>query len=399
MKFSTTLRMEALSRLGVKLFDVGNLLARLGQMTDRRKRKGRRYALADVLLLVILAKLSGQDRAEEVADWVANRQEELTRVLLLPWSSTPCAMTFQRIIEKAVVPNELAQLVGEFLSEKADVGRSVLVTIDGKSLRGTVSTERPNGEHLLAAYLPDEGIVLMQLPAGDHANEISVAPELLKRIDLRDKVVIGDAMHTQRKLSKQIVDASGDYVWFVKGNQPTLLSDIEQLFESDWRTDIGGRIPTDFETFSTINKGHGRLERRTITLSSMLNDHLDWPEAKQVFRLVRQRTDRKTDKTTTETVYGITSLDRSAATPETLLYFTRRYWAIESLHHCRDTTFREDSCRMTHANAGRVVASLNNLAIGLFRLNGYLNIAKARRQFEAAFHSLICLSPAPSLSC
>lgn len=36
-----------------------------------------------------------------------------------------------------------------------------------------------------------------------------------------------------------------------------------------------------------VNKGHGRLEKRTIWVSSELNTYLDWPGVKQVFRLER----------------------------------------------------------------------------------------------------------------
>lgn len=54
-----------------------------------------------------------------------------------------------------------------------------LVTIDRETLRGTSSPERPRGEHLLAAHLPQEGVVLRQLAVGAKENEISMAPELL----------------------------------------------------------------------------------------------------------------------------------------------------------------------------------------------------------------------------
>jgi len=91
--------------------------------------------------------------------------------------------------------------------------------------------EDPFGLHLLAAYLPGEGIVLMQMVVEkDKENEIVVAPKLLECLDLRQKVVVGDAMHTQRQLSIQIVAAEGDFVWIVKDNQPNTREAIERLF-------------------------------------------------------------------------------------------------------------------------------------------------------------------------
>lgn len=82
----------------------------------------------------------------------------------------------------------------------------------------------------------------MQVAAGEKENEISVAPTPLRCLDLRGKVVTGDAMHTQRTCSAQIVDAGGAYLWIAKDNQSTLRTDIEAVFTTDDRTVAGGHI-------------------------------------------------------------------------------------------------------------------------------------------------------------
>jgi predicted transposase YbfD/YdcC len=238
----------------------------------------------------------------------------------------------------------------------------------------------------LAAYLPEEGIVLMQVAAGEKENEIRVAPELLKCLDLRGKVVAGDAMHTQRPLSIQILEAGGEYLWLAKDNQPTLKEDIEDLFTANNRTVLGGRVPNDVRTYRTVDKGHGRQESRKITVSSELKGYSDWPGLEQVFRLERRRIDIRSGKEEREIVYGLTSLEAVEASPQRLLYLIRAYWGIENgLHHRRDVTFAEDRCRLTKGHAGRVMATLNNLVIGLLRQAGVTNIAQARRRFDANF--------------
>ena len=99
------------------------------------------------------------------------------------------------------------------------------------------------------------------------------------------------------------------------------------------------------ETATSVGKGHGRRERRTITTTTALNGYLDWPGIGQVFRLVRER--RVGGITATETVYGITSLTRSEADAGRLLELVRTHWSIESeLHHVRDVTLKEDACRV-----------------------------------------------------
>ena len=86
----------------------------------------------------------------------------------------------------------------------------MVIVIDGKTVRGTITAKDPFGLHLLAAYLPGDGIVLMQMVVEkDKENEIVVAPKLLQCLDLRHKVIVGDAMHTQRQISSQIVEAGG----------------------------------------------------------------------------------------------------------------------------------------------------------------------------------------------
>ena len=121
------------------------------------------------------------------------------------------------------------------------------------------------------------------------------------------------------------------------------------------------------ETTVSRGKGHGRMERRTLTTSTWLNEYLTgWPAVAQVFRLVRERTVK--GATTVEVVYGIASGGRVTLDGERLLTVTQDHWGIENgLHHTRDETFREDRCRGRRGHAPRVLASLRNVAVHLLR--------------------------------
>jgi hypothetical protein len=145
-----------------------------------------------------------------------------------------------------------------------------------------------------------------------------------------------------------------------------------------------GRLPKDFETVKETRKGHGRLEERTLTVSSQLNDFLNWPYLQQVFRLERRFVSTKTGKVQVQVVYSLTSLAREEITPRKLLTKIRSYWSIENgLHYRRDVTLREDHTRMTHGNAGRIMACLNNLVIGLVSTKTkYAYLPPARRFFD-----------------
>jgi predicted transposase YbfD/YdcC len=281
--------------------------------------------------------------------------------------------------------DNLEQLMAEYQSQVAKGGQDVVIAIDGKTVRGTITAGDPFGLHLLAAYLPGEGIVLMQMVVEkDKENEIVVAPKLLDCLDLRDKVVIGDAMQTQRQLSIQIVAAQGDFVWIVKDNQANTRKAIELLFAPEQPRPGFGCPPLDFRGAKTIEKQAGRIEERSITVSSLLNDYLDWPHLGQVFKLERRFTFLSTGVVETQVQYGLTSLTGQEADPNRLLKIIRSEWGIENgLHYRRDVTFQEDQTRMTQKSMGRVMAIINNLVISLIHRQGFDNHAHARRVFNA----------------
>ncbi len=368
-----------------QFFDVGSLYGRLCELRDKRKPKGLRYRLETILVIMILAKLCGEDNPSAIAEWAKHRTELLCEALQLERKTMPHHSTYRRIAEEVICVEELEQMLSMLWSSKRFFGKQVLLAMDGKVLRGTLDDEQ-NGVYLLAAYLPDEGLVLMEVEIAGKGSEIPAAPKLLKSIDLREKVVMGDAMHTQREVSIQIVEAGGDYIWLAKGNQPQIEQDIRLWFEPD-PTPIPGQgyVPKDFETAQKVSKGHGRLEQRTLTVSSQLQDFLDWPYLQQVFKLERKFTFLKTNKVQEQIVYGFTSLSREKITPSQLLTLIRSYWGIENgLHYRRDVTLHEDHTRMGKQNAARLMACLNNFILSL--LIGKLKfryLPSARRYFAA----------------
>lgn len=130
--------------------------------------------------------------------------------------------------------------------------------------------------------------------------------------------------------------------------------------------------------YTTLDKGHGRIEKRTIQTSTALNDYLEFPYVAQVIRVNRVFTDLKGENPKKETCFWITS---STADKETLLGLIRGHWSIEnSLHWVRDVTFDEDRSQIRTGSGPRVFASLRNLAISLLRLNGFKNIAAGLRE-------------------
>ena len=370
--------------------ELRTLYEQLSLLTDKRKRRGRRYPLAVILTVVVLAKLSGEDEVRGIAEWAKLRAETLVVAFGLKRAGMPHPTTYSRILGEAIVIEEFEQVVSEFF--RCRTGRGEAVAVDGKTLRGTIESGQTQGQHLLAVYDVEKGVVLQQRQVASKENEISAAPDLLKELDLAGRVVTGDAMFSQQQLSKQIVEAGGDYLWIVKDNQPNLRAAVERLFQPE--TCLAGHSPlkTDFERAKSLDRGHGRCERRTITVSGLLNAYLHWPHLGQVFRLEREVVTLKTGQKRLEVVYGVTSLSRRRVSPQQLLSLVRRHWQIENrLHYPRDVTFHEDACRLRFGHTQRVMAIVNNLTLGILRLQPFDYLPQARRFFAAHLFAALVL--------
>ena len=375
--------LEDMATIGI-VFDIGALTHYLEQVEDVRKARGQRYSLSFLLVLIILAKLAGENKPKGIADWLQLRRQQLVTAFKRQHPETPAYNTIRRTLQNMADGEDLQTHLNRFLHQQYGGMTSILVTIDGKTLRGTIPKGSTQGVHLLAAYLPAEGIVLMQVAVATKENEISAAPDLLATLDLKGRVVSGDAMFTQRTLSVQILAQGGDYIWLVKDNQPTLKADVAQFFEPS-RQAPGWNVPAlPQEQASSAQAGHGRVEKRSLTLIPDETGYLDWPGLEQVFRLERTVIHETTQKTTCEVVYGITSLSAAQTSAAEMLAFTQEHWGIENgLHYRRDVTLEEDATRMTHDTQAETMAILNNFIVGLTRKLGFKNLAAAQRAFEA----------------
>lgn len=371
------------------VFNISELMKDLQRLTDSRKARGKRHELPHILIFILLAKLAGEDTPKGIAEWVKLRQRQLVSSFKTKRDSVPAYNTIRRTLAEVVKEDELQDIFRLFLYRQYGGQQTVLVVLDGKTVRGTIPKGNTKGVHLLAAYLPEEGVTLFQVAvgAGEKENEITAAPRVLTRLNLKGRVVCGDAMFTQRKLSVQIMGQGGDYIWFVKGNQEQLRRDVEQFFMAP-RKAKGWHISRLPETVAeSCQKAHGRLEQRKLTLVRDETAFVNWPGLQQVFKLERTRISCRTGEITEEVVYGITSLSPERGTAHQILEWTRNYWGIENgLHYRRDKTLHEDAIRMRDDKQAQAIAALNNFIVGLARKMGFSNLASARRHFDAQFN-------------
>jgi predicted transposase YbfD/YdcC len=395
MQYSTAKLERELNAGGLE-YDQGSVYDRFCKLSDLRGVNGKRYELEGVLTIVVLAKLCGEDKPMGIAEWAKHRKEELVKHLCLNWSRMPHHNTYRRILAHKVYVEEVERLVGEY-NQHGEHGE--VYAMDGKARRGMRKKDQEGQEYCLSIYDVQQAKVMSQVEVGRKENEIVKAPQALKLAEISQKVITADAMHTQRSLATQILGAQGDYVFPVKENQPQLYKNIQSLFAPEHPKPGFGKIQTDFLTAQKVNKGHGRIELRTITTSEMLNPYAAWPGLAQVYRLERQfqwRRNGRTYRSSSEVEFGITSLTRKQVVPEQLLQIRRAHWGIETgLHYRRDVTLKEDATRMTVGNTGKVMASINNLVLALIRQAGFHNAAQARRWFAAHLSEAFALLTTP----
>jgi predicted transposase YbfD/YdcC len=344
------------------------LLTLLASVPDPRRARGIRHQLPGILAVGIAAVAAGARSFAAIGQWVADADEDLLAALGSTGPCVPSESAIRRTFNR-LDATVLDSVLGAWLWTRTGVvGQRRVIALDGKSIRGA-RTRKTVAPHLVAAFDHHTGTVLGQLAVAAKSNEIPAVRTLLASFDLAGAVVTVDAMHTQTDTAKLIVDAGGDYVLTVKGNQPTLYAACKQL---PWRDVPAHRVTT---------QGHGRRVSRTVKVVTA-PAWVDFHGAAQVAQL--RRTVTRAGKKTVEVVYLITSADVRTAAPGTLAAWVKGHWGIENrLHWVRDVTFDEDRSQVRTGAAPQVMATLRNAVISLLRLAGWHNIAQALRHHAA----------------
>ena len=189
-------------------------------------------------------------------------------------------------------------------------------------------------------------------------NEIGMVIPVLDTLEIDGKTITADALLTQRKLVRYLVEQrAAHFVLIAKDNQPTLAKAIRLLFEQ--------RGEPDFQEPYTLE--HGRIESRAIWTSTVLNDCLDFPCVGQVFAIQRHTIIKTTGKQTHELVYGLSSHLPFSANAEQLLAFNRGHWGVESHHYMLDWNWNEDRCTIRTDHGPENITRLRRFTISLIK--------------------------------
>ncbi len=211
---------------------IRSLVEYLKGLPDYRKRIGL-YPLWSLVALGVLAHLCGAPRGQkDLALFAKGLSQAQRRALGIRRQDdgkypSPSQPTFCRMMEH-IDDGALEKI---FLQVQAQIRGPApadeLIVLDGKQPR------HGGGHSVLTAVTVPSQHYLGSALVDTKTNEIPVARELFKKLDLDGRKVSLDALHTQDQTARELVLEHGaDFLFTVKDNQPTLRQNIERLVEA-----------------------------------------------------------------------------------------------------------------------------------------------------------------------
>lgn len=335
-------------------------------LEDPRIHRSRLHDLMDIIVIAICAVICGAEGWHDIAKYALAKEDWLRTFLALP-NGIPSHDTFRRVfcILDPSAFHDCFQHWIDALSEGLGLKR---IAIDGKTMRR--SFNRATGKaalHLVSAWATEQHLVLGQVAVDSKSNEITAIPKLLELLDISGAMVSIDAMGCQREIAGKIRAGGGDYVLSVKDNQPNLLADIQQCFDTGLNTDFAGMEHSYHEEHY---RAHGREEKycvHTILNPSGIRDEELWKDLKAITFVYSERQEQGKEKVVEARYY----IGSRAAKAKSYASFIRSHWGIENgLHWVLDVCFDEDGSRMRTDHSPENMALLRRLALCLLKKHG-----------------------------
>jgi predicted transposase YbfD/YdcC len=362
--------------------DSKHLLKHFADIPDPRQANGKLHNLTDIILISILAVLSGADDFVDIAAYGQAKETWLKTFLELP-NGIPSHDTFNLVF--SLLKPSLWQARFIIWAQELEIPLPVrddnglimdVLAIDGKTARRSRNADE-HGLHTISIWSASQGIVIAQLQVPEKSNEITAIPEIIERACVAGGIITIDAMGCQKNIAWTAREHHADYVFGLKNNQPKLLETVTWMFN---HADSIAWQNLPFDHHQTIEQAHGRGEtRRCWVMSdlSLLEEAKAWRDLRCV---VRVEATRETSKgTSVEVRYYITSLGCDA---RLVMQAIRLHWGVENnLHYVLDMSFAEDLSRTRERNAQANLVTVRHIALNLLSLDRVSRVGvKAKRK-------------------
>jgi predicted transposase YbfD/YdcC len=361
-------------------FDFTNseLFNALEKLPDPRVGWTLRHNFIDIVVIAILAVLSGADTWNDIEEYGESKHEWLKGFLMLP-NGIPSHDTFNNVI-RCIEPNQFASCFQDWITAAITMIGAEVIPIDGKTHRGSYDRRKKQKPlHTVSAWASSHQILLGQTKVDKKSNEITAIPELLKTISVENCIVTIDAMGCQQAIADQIVAKNGDYILAVKGNQKNLLNAIEQAFVEV----LGGGEEIRYEYCESTEEGHDRIETRRCWLIPAAYISSAWTNTQTLIMIESERMYR--NKISKVNKYYISSLPSNV---RKVIGAVRSHWSVENqLHWYLDVVFGEDSSRIRKDNGAENFGTLRRLALGLLKRETSLKKSIRLKRYRASMNN------------
>jgi predicted transposase YbfD/YdcC len=355
------------------------LLEHFSELADDREPQRIMYRLDEVLLLVTCATICSCDDFDEIVAWGEHHIAFLRRFSEFHFG-IPCER-WLRILVNRIDPILFGRCFDSWIAALWP-GRHDLIAIDGKTARRTHDQRKGlKALHTLSAYATGARLTLAQLSVPEKTNEITAIPDLLDQLadakQLKGALVTIDAMGCQVEIADRIVGHGADYLLALKGNQPTLESDVEAYFND--------APAAELVTKTTLEKAHGRIETRTYAASANVSwiisqrSYPGQPRFRNIKTIVKVHTrlEYADRSSSSETRYYICSADLDI---ERFAAGVRGHWGVESMHWLLDVAFKDDLSRYRAGHGAKNMAAVRRFALNLVRLDKSKGSVKTKRK-------------------
>ena len=352
---------------------LNRLYDKLGEVEDTRSDINKKYALQDILFLLVLGLMFGKNDPTNIQRLLSMARIQRTIEKHLKYKGKiPSKQVFLEALH-TVPPLSFNAALNEWVKVFSQ-GPGAQLAFDGKAVRAALAKieGKNHSDYILNAYIVGTGLFIMQMRVGEKTNEAKTMPKLLSLLELEKSPVTVDAAGTYGEIADGILSSNGHFLLPLKENQPNLLNATKKHFEAAKETDI--RIFVDDRMGK---KEHGRYERRTYSVISLnalpvlekyIDNHTSFSKmVGAVCKVVRERYVEKVGadgkrflEESTQTLYYITSM--ADITPERFGEYALGHWSVETAHYVLDTVFHEDLSTIRKGHGMENMSLLRKLA-------------------------------------
>ena len=187
-----------------------NLLGFFATIPDLRRPQGKMYGLAPILLISVLAVLSGATSYRKIHGFIDSHLARLNAVFGLGWRKAPAYSSVRTILHglDAVAVEQAFRAHAATLMPAVSGDQTLAaIAVDGKTLRHSFDGFHDRkAAHVLSAFAQGEAIILGHLATDDKSNEIPAAQALIEELGLEGRLFTLDAMHCQKNLRSRTPD-------------------------------------------------------------------------------------------------------------------------------------------------------------------------------------------------